>query len=82
MERLKFWKRNTGDSINNSYEDFCCEKGTEKNGVLNKRNVEFRAGFCLVSFLKMGDSAAYLYPDINSPVDKEKHAFEEKRDNC
>ena len=30
----------------------------------------------------MGDSAAHLYPDMNSPVDKEKHGSEEKRDNC
>ena len=44
--------------------------------------MELRAGFCLVSFLKMGDSAAHLYPDMNSPVDKEKHGSEEKRDNC
>lgn len=45
-------------------------KKEEKNGVLNKSTVELRAGFCLVSVLKMGDSAAHLYPDMNSPVSR------------
>ena len=44
--------------------------------------MELRAGFCLVSFLKMGDSTVHLYPDMNSPEDKEKHGSEERKDNC